>query len=539
MSKIGSTIKKLPVGVTLKWVDGITHKRSILGNKVLINAHFDGQQLCLVPVELIPSLVVGGQYENAKLIYPHHAYEQTIVISKSPTIYQDQQSGSYWICLQGEDGALIKVRQLELARILFFRDSKITRTAFRPNGLAGLATISKEQGVSQIRFHLLSGYPPSNLLTRSSRAHIAWLLLEDDARKSFSSIYSHWQESREDFWFFNFTPPNLIGWKISGAGQLKNEHGKSVLYADEITAIHNPCFIPPDQVMIFHPGYSIRKPIGSDKGKVAPISPVDPDPELNLHGTPKLGKKLNRIVNKGGMFTFGRDVNTELVDGKTVSQTSVRVDPDKPVNKEETSAGHAQQDGKGLELNLEIGGNDRKDETPAELLEVAHTDKFNIFKRVIERIDQESNFRCENTYCYELPSPRSGSQAAYRTTTSHRVLCFVAVVYYKDLPFILIEIDTERMKKPHALSTLIVGFEGDSKSRISRVLQSCSDHGVKWVRDELKEICTFVIYCKHPTKTKKRGLNTVAREEEEYLCAWHHSLKSQIQTNYRRLIRKP
>ncbi len=434
---------------------------------------------------------------------------------------------------------MVKVRHLELARVLFLRDSHITRTAFRPDGLAGLATVTKENGLSQIRFHLLADYPPSNLRTRSSRAHIAWLLLDDDARKSFSSIYSLWQESREDYWLFNFIPPNLIGWKVSGAGQLKDEHGRNVLYADEITSIHNPRFVPPEQVMIFHPRYSIRKPVGSGNGKSAVIPPSDPDPELNLHGVPKLGKRLNRIENEGGTFTFGRVVNTELVDGKSVPQTSARVDHDQPVKKEETSVGHAQQDGMGLELDLGVRVDDGEDEVPTELREVAPTDKFNTFKRVVERLGQESNFQCEHTHCYELPSPRSGSQAAYRTTTSHRVLCFVAIVYYKELPFIFIEIDTERMEKPKALSTLMVGFEEDSKLGVRRILQSCSDHGVRWSREEIKGLSSFAIYCKHPTRTKKRGLGNVVREEDEYLGAWYQALKKQIQTNYLRLNRKP
>lgn len=103
-----------------------------------------------------------------------------------------------WFYFQSTDGSRFKIRYLELARALFRHNSQLTRTPFRPDGLSGLASIEDGDGITRIIFHRLSDYPRTHLNNTSPLWHLAWLLLDGTARRSFDSIFSLWIQSVDD-----------------------------------------------------------------------------------------------------------------------------------------------------------------------------------------------------------------------------------------------------------------------------------------------------------------------------------------------------
>lgn len=99
-----------------------------------------------IPADLVPMLVVGSSYENKQRIASEGLEQLPFRINGIVTTSRDDAGN--WFYFQSADGNRFKIRHLELARALFLHNSQLTRTAFRPDGLSGLASIEDGDGES-------------------------------------------------------------------------------------------------------------------------------------------------------------------------------------------------------------------------------------------------------------------------------------------------------------------------------------------------------------------------------------------------------
>ena len=87
------------------------------------------------------------------------------------------------------DGLTVWLPKFELARKLFFHAAFIVRAAFAPNGLDMVFTLYREGDVVHIHTPPKTGAPSQLLKIKGYRDHFSWLLLNQDVKRSFESIW--------------------------------------------------------------------------------------------------------------------------------------------------------------------------------------------------------------------------------------------------------------------------------------------------------------------------------------------------------------
>lgn len=481
-----------------------------------------------MPIEVAPMLVIGSCYLNKERIPSRESEQYSFSVADWSDCYHDQYGGS-WFFLTDFEGRKIRVRQFELARAMFLQNAHLARTAFRSNGLSGLANIESGGDRTLIRFNRLSDYPASNLRSRSSRFHLAWMFLDQQARKSFGSIFENWVKRDGSAWSFEFKPPDLQGWTISAFGAFEENYKEHFFEIEEVVSLHNPIFDYSNKIEIYHPRFREPLPLVPPGGKNPVIDPVDSDPDLNLQGLPLLGRRLDSITDQRFSFTFGNELNIALNVDKRRPQVPPTVNQDSDPRKEEAGVGHAEESGTTQELDYGINRTDEGDEQVADLIPAESTARFKLFKQVIEELVEREHYRAGEIRCYELPWPNTKRLTALRTETGKPALFHLATLYYSELPLVVIEVDTESLKKNHALSTLVASFGGDVVKGIRNVMQACSDDGVRWNKRVIKDHCNVFVLCKHPHRITHGNEDAQVRTPDEYHQAWVGILEKRVE----------
>ncbi|MEH6560377.1 MAG: hypothetical protein V7713_03000, partial [Marinobacter sp.] len=350
----GAVLRRLPSDSALKRADGIHQRKWLFGKaRPYINVKFEGHAQQAVPVELISMLVVGSSYENKKRNPAPQSEKYEFKVIEEPQLTR-ASSGVNWFRFKTERGTIVRVRQLELAKCLFLHNFQLARTAFRPNGLSGLAQVSESEDATTIKFPTVVDYPQANLKSKATLAHFSWMVLDQNARKSFGSILNFWMESDSESWNFRFDPPRMKGWHVAGSGYSGAGDASDIFTIDEVTRFHNPVFSHQKPIVIDHPRFNellAKEPIN---GKRPKIQRSDDDPLLELSLEPLLGKRLDQVADHGFKFSFDDSLEVKVqVNGRRYSVKPV-VDADSTPAAETSSPGHATEGGTGRELDYGI-----------------------------------------------------------------------------------------------------------------------------------------------------------------------------------------
>jgi len=471
-------------------------------------------------------LVIGSRYQNKERTPETGADAYQFKVTGEPTAVASE-SGENWMLFDTEDGSTVRVRQLELARCLFLHNHHLTRTAFRPNGLTGLAHPLIDGETTVIKFSSSADYPLSNLRSKAALQHLAWMLLDDDARRSFGSILNGWMSSPKELWNFRFVPPNMKNWEISGSGYYSSSDDKNFT-VNEITGFDNPTRYRFNEILVDHPRFEELVPKKPENGKRPIVQRGDPDPLLDLDYEPELGRRLDQVTDQRFTFSFDKSLQVKVrVNGQTF-RIKPRVDPESVPISETTSPGHADERGSGRELDYGINRPESDDHYLGELADAQPSDRFSFFEDVVSRLTKRPNFSLIKVRCHSLPRPRTDRHAVYQTDTGKRVQCCIAWVEYRSIRIAIIEVDTESMEYHHPLSNLIVSFDPDEDANhlIYRLLQSCADEGVHWKTSRKGDSSSVWKTSDHPArrvkkrsakKTKKLLDQKIKKDEERVL----------------------
>lgn len=479
-------------------------------------------------------LVQNSTYDNKKRSAPSN--QQTYKFIADGTLYRFNDQHGRNLAVLTDGSVRVVVSLLELARTIFLENIHLTRTALRPNGLAGMALADESGDVSTIRFNRMSDYPLTNLRSNKAKHHLVWLLFDKDARRSFGSIYQSLLDSETSEWHFDFIPPNLKGWNIAMLGAF-SESDPALFHADEIIGLHNPYFEYLKPVDIYHPSHREAISIDPVGGKRPEINRPDPDPQLNIPQIPKIGRKLDLVNEMGFSFTFGSGMNVRVQPGKELKRVSPIVKEDSNVVPSEAGVGHATEDGAAQELDYGLN----RDDSDHEIKLAETTERFNLFKMVIADLVSQVGYQHISTTCYELPKPRNGKGAYINKKTGKPRVFHVAQFYYSGWPLMVIEVDIEDLRPKHTLSTRVFGFHGDSEAGFNAVMQSCADAGVHWNADVIDEHCSVFGVVKHPNKTTKveEGKDDKRlRTDKEYHDAWVAVLHNVVSSSIKALTER-
>ena len=277
----GRAISKFPVNAKLKQIGHFSFSRLPFSSwRMSLNIKFENHPESAVPFELIPMLTIGNTYDGKESFPPEETTELVGQISKPKSHVQDKH-GNWWAAFNHSKGLIVYVRQLELAKLLHLHNAHLVRAAFRPSGLASMAHVESIQETTIIRFSTLADYPASNLNYQRERVHLAWLYLDEDARRSFESIYRYMQGRSDENWHFQFDPPPMKDWTLRARGYF-TKRGDFIV--ESIKKIKHPGFSRHQNVIFMHPRYKKMIPVFDQGDTGAANNPKIENNKKNVSG---------------------------------------------------------------------------------------------------------------------------------------------------------------------------------------------------------------------------------------------------------------
>ncbi|WP_028880443.1 hypothetical protein [Terasakiella pusilla] len=287
-----------------------------------------------LPIDLLPTLILGNLFprtisENeAKgwtgiLKLPNQSKWQKLHYSNLPDSLQraadfSEQFDNGFIYRLEEGNRIYWIPLSELARMLFFQSSEVTRAAVYHGNIWQLGKAIDEDWTGEIK--LSSAIPVRYLNSLQFRKFFTWLFFIPEAEQSFSSIFTQLNRSRIDIdgaerWSFDFSPPNLNNCEISYAGFTGKELEKHHVFIREIRSISGITSPDLNTIYFSHPDDDIilqneEEDIESNKNKKQPqdlnvdIKEILPD----LRPNPRKKRFLLKIGNSGLNFDVEPDL---------------------------------------------------------------------------------------------------------------------------------------------------------------------------------------------------------------------------------------
>jgi len=192
---------------------------------------------------------------------------------------REQEDWQQWCFSFESGGTRFFLPQIELARVLFFHYSYMTRLAMIPNGLNEEFDIQPGDEPGKTEIHIL----PTSTLPMMARSHpeqrrvLAWILLDHEVRRSFSSIAQYQLREGEGLhghrhWQFRFDPPLLANVEMSVRGQYVQE--SEIFFVYEIGSVENLSSQSSKEVEFFDPRFAEQK-AGKSGSVQEPVIPDD------------------------------------------------------------------------------------------------------------------------------------------------------------------------------------------------------------------------------------------------------------------------
>lgn len=482
-----------------------------------IAIEWDNGKQSSVPIEVANLIARGRRYDGKDPFSDDTLEELTCTIDSLVRHESNRSAGQH---IFSTNHGLISIQDFELARTFFFHNQHLTRAAFRANGLGEIAYVEGSHQQHILFFPPSTKYPVSNLSSIASRKHLAWIFIDQAARKSFFSIYTHFIEADKNRELgFMFDAPDITGWHLKLIGRLGDD---GVFDVYEIERVRTYLKNRVGNVEFDHPKFkekhpADKKPIKQANGE---MPPVDIDPELDMGEVPSMGGRIDKKRQKGFSFNVDNIGSTTLKkDTKKKSKKSVKPSKNEAAEKEFSGLGVPESKGAAQDFDSVIN----QDES-YELEYVPETQKFLVFRQLINELSREEYYPLDELRCCLFPSPTNDSQTIYKTKDGLRLRFFIAKFSLKKANIVLIEADTDSSTKNKKASTLILGFDEEPERSLFEIVQSFSDRGASWNTAYIQSRTSHFERCNHLSK-KKDGKDI---NESDYLSEWKKLLKKKL-----------
>ncbi|PKG54373.1 Tn7-like element transposition protein TnsE, partial [Halomonas sp. MES3-P3E] len=520
--------KRLPKNSELIRIGSFSIRvKKLFQKDIYVSLKFSGHPESFVSINLLPMLVEGSFYNDARRIGTHFNNNKEFYISDNieNIVYADRK----WLKVINGDETII-ISKMELARVLYFHNKHLVRAAFRPNGLLSIARIEETDETTIINVDWVAKYPVSQLESKNKRAHFSWLLLDEDVKRSFGSIYEAWISKNTLQWMFDFSPPNMKNWKLKVLGEIEHVPNLGqVFVVREAVGVQNPKKFHDKEIKVFHPDFKNKSSKGLHDNFLRQFSErMDNNPEMALNIPPSKTKRAYTINDNTFSFSLNPGVSISKSTDKTSKKPSAKPAEDAEVINDKVSAGNSLDHGDARELENNTNVNDfqgkPEPDEKSKLVEIKPTEKFFIFEEVIKDLKKKYSYTVETMKCYNLNNS-SNNEKKLDTINDEPIRCHIAVVKYKGIYFTIVDVDTEIIIKKHFLSNLLISFSGDSDASLTDILEGCFKNGVKWDKAIIKQHAATFRLNRHPNKYY--GGDPVPAKV--YHASWVASLDRRIQ----------
>jgi len=462
------------------------------------------------------NLLAPGRAYTGKHI-SHQAEYKKVVVNILREVSVDKSSTHYRYLYQTDNGT-VSISAFELARTLFFHNRHLVNTAYRANGISELAFVDRKTSPPTITFPESTRYPVSYLNTKSARAHIAWLLLEPEARRSLFGIYQCFRKNESGL-AFNFDPPNLVGWRLELS--IIKDPKSDLLKVQRIENILDACTsVKVVGVQIYHPKRKTETELDGKRYKNSGTTPdVDIDPELDIGAIPAFGKRLHSQRANGFSFNVSGIYDTALAEGKEISKPTPISNGNSTREHDKAGVGSPEREGNAQEFDPVINqGDDSIDEAEE------RPQKFLIFEQVVKELGRSKDIKLESVKCGVFPNPTNSSRVIFQTKDEHTLRFFIAILEVNQAKIVMLEADTTSLVKAKGASTLILGLKDDADTNFKEIIQHFSDSSAQWRHQYIHQRANFFNSCNHPRLKSKGKLLS----EEEYKKKWVNSIKKKL-----------
>lgn len=177
---------------------------------------------------------------------------------------KDKEGIQNAFCFNGENGDLVVLPQLELARAVFLMNSYLCRACLNSKTLPLEFDVRSDPVRNHVDVHVLktNTFPKSAFNQSGTKQLLAWLLTDQSAMASYQSIYRHYQLNREfkgklESWRFSFDPPLMNNWQLHVKGRYSSDNASYLI--EEIIGIVFDVNVP-SSVAFINPAFVKRDP---------------------------------------------------------------------------------------------------------------------------------------------------------------------------------------------------------------------------------------------------------------------------------------
>ncbi|MGB5234549.1 MAG: Tn7-like element transposition protein TnsE [Candidatus Macondimonas sp.] len=472
-------------------------------------------QLQRFPLEMSCVLAIGREFPGEEgAPYRANGFKNTVVLPALDT-WREKQLGecprlarrlaanpeiSGQRCFVFDtDGLTVWLPKFELARKLFFHASFLVRAAFEPNGLDMAFTIYREGDVVHIHTPSKTGAPSQLLKIKGYRDHFSWLLLNQDVKQSFESIWQSLNNEQERIsqdsayarWRFDFqAPPSLAGTTMDVRGPFDPKSNE--LLAWEIETLLGLKSTHCGDVFFHHP--ALKLPVrGKNTGCVSVPSGAE-EVEVDADKEPTAAKEPRLIPLPVEGIAFDVQLSTKIAyNGERAGSHGKKVDDEQfqtresklfgvadPVSGGCIAPGEFQQLGKGEEHDRFAG-------------------LFSLLREIIEQISKESSIALVSLEVSPLPPVR---RCSYHMIDHEKSRCYLLARFklQNGNQRYLLEIDTSDNRK--TMSTRIMGFKGgvEAGKCIDRILKETVKGSLRWP-STMAKFCEPLHSVHHPKES--------------------------------------
>lgn len=243
---------------------------------------------------------------------------ETINTCPIPAVKVGNNKNEWCFVFENED-ICYYLPQLELARVLFLHNAYMVRLSLINQGISKEFDLDMFSLLNDPKITILPNcsLPAYARADYSQRRILAWIILHDDTRRSFDSIYAHLrQESYEKgpyhLWHFRFDPPPLTGTQLTFNGQYDKKSQTFFIY--QIHGITKLPSFPVNKVYFIDPAYTETQ---SGTGAILPANPSRHLPlEIDDDQSPGVKSTTQKIELKSIELNFACPFQTQRVGNK-------------------------------------------------------------------------------------------------------------------------------------------------------------------------------------------------------------------------------
>lgn len=491
-----------------------------------------------LPIDLLPALTVGKTYPLTDTVNHKTGFTSAFVLPNQDTwelvtyaeMPQSLQKKHLLKEFEGQiEHQLIYKIQLEeytmwlplseFARMLLFQSAEIVRTLALEGNTYQLAKAEVNDWVGKIIF---GSHVPLNFINNLEyRKFFAWLMFDDSANKSFSSIFSlinseSKQTKNSRRWTFNFTPPNVENSSITWSGYtgLQSKGEGHHRYVNEIRSIAGVPTPELYEIEFEHPEDYINleddKNEDQNKKKKKYSEPATNPKKIDSSSSPRSkGKRYTININKAG---FHFDTYLDL----RRSPRNVRIlpkgtEPELVENQEDDTVGIKQGKNTGKRPRADIDKLDKPEP-------IKSSAKLQLFETMLETLAEESGWKL---FVEKGNVPKVNCRSAHLIAGKPRLFCYAEIQLSEGFSIYAIEIE---LQTKETLSTILYRSEASTYKQILNDLMSSNTErkqkAMQWDRKNIKELTVSDCFLDHPDK---KNLS-----EEEINQSWSTRAKQKI-----------